>query len=284
MGEGGILGLYGVIAQGLGQLGDAPVIVGILQCLGNGLVVLVAGDVANLVFPILGGGHQEGHHPAHRVDARSVVLRRAQAGAEGFLHVEVALPLGVGIGYERGGVIAYHRARVVGGQFPLGENAALPLLDQQRADEGLVLLRTDEGHQRMEGTEGVPQGEGRIDGIGYIALMNLPVHAAVTSVRIGEEVGLYAGVVEGGIEDGALVGIVRLNVYAGQIVVPRLPGRATHSVEVPIRNVRLHIAPRAFHINGRDAHLDQHLFAAGGGKLQQGLAHCLAGTSVLWRD
>ena len=62
-------------------------------------------------------------------------------------------------------MIAYHRARIVARQFPHGKYTAFALLLDERADEGLVQIRIDNRHQRVVGTERVPQRENGIDGL-----------------------------------------------------------------------------------------------------------------------
>ena len=167
-------------------------------------------------------------------------------------------------------MITNHRGSIVAGQFPHGQHATLLSLEQQGVDEVAIELRVDNGHQGMVGTESVPKGEDGIYRPVYITLMYLVVHAKVAPVGIGKEVGLHTGMVEGRIEDGALVGVVGRNVNLAQVVVPTLTGLTLHAFKIPIGQVSLQVATGSFGIHSRDGQLDQHLFILLGSEVKQG--------------
>ena len=150
----------------------------------------------------------------------SVILRHTQASAVCLLYIKVAIALHIGICHKGGSMIAYHRARIVARQFPHGKYTAFALLLDERADEGLVQIRIDNRHQRVVGTERVPQRENGIDGLFHATLMHFQIHAKITPVGIGKQIGLHTRMIKRRIEHGTLVFILRLDIYLGKVFIP----------------------------------------------------------------
>ena len=103
----------GRVAQFAGQQGDTPVVVGILQRLGHGLLVPVAGHIAHGILPVACPRHDVRNHPVRTADARRVILGSTESRPVSLPHVEAAAALRPGIGHERNGMIADHRPRIV---------------------------------------------------------------------------------------------------------------------------------------------------------------------------
>ena len=96
------------------------------------------------------------HNQRMRDNARRIVFCRTEASLIGLLHVEVTVSLYIRIRYEGSCMITNHGTRIVSGQFPHRQDAALAGLLDERTDESLVQFRINNRHQRMIGTESVP--------------------------------------------------------------------------------------------------------------------------------
>ena len=181
--------MRGSIANGFRQEADAPVGISILQSLGHGLPLLVARDVTYLILVILRNGHQGVvDEVSRRGNGRDgVILRTAQASLERQIGIKAAVALHIGVHNDGHGIIANHRAGVVAGQFPHGQDAAFLILMQERVHVEGVLCRVDDGQQRMQGTEGIPQRESRVHGFTVFCRADFTIQAAVTPVHIRKE-------------------------------------------------------------------------------------------------
>ena len=156
LGKSRILIAVGFVVQSTCQYGDTPVIVSIFQSFSHRFIVFIARHVANLVLPVLGLRHQMRHNQRMGDNTRRIVFCRTEASLVSLLHVEVTVSLYIRIRYEGGCMITNHGTRIVSGQFPHRQDAALAGLLDERTDESLVQFRINNRHQRMIGTESVP--------------------------------------------------------------------------------------------------------------------------------
>ena len=232
-------------AQELGAVGQGSVGDGIFHVVGHGFVVEVGGDVAVLHAEVLsavrrssGGGH----------GLDDFIVR--ETGAEAFHH-------GVGKGDEAG--ISYHAVRLIAHQVPYRQVSLLFVNVVEGGYDVVHLLRMDEGHQRLGGTVGVPEGEA-----GVILEVSFPddvVVPAVLSVHVIEGRRGDHRVVEGGVEDGLGVGVVAPDGHFSELLVPGGTGFGLYGVEVPAGEFGLHVGAGACHGNGGEGDLDEHLLA-----------------------
>ena len=202
-------------------------------------------------------------------NARRIVFRRAETGTVGFLHIKITISFGVRVGNQRSCMVANHRSRIVSGKLPHREYTAFFLFLDQRADKGFIQFRIYNCHQRMISTESIPQGEYRVHRFVHTALMRFQIHTEITSVCIRKEIGLQTGVIKGCIKHRALVGILRTDIYFGQIVIPCLTCCTPHSVKIPSGYFGLHILTRSVHIDSRNTYFHQYLFILCRRELQQ---------------
>ena len=110
-----------------------------------------------------------------------VILRTAQASLERQIGVEAAVALHVGVHNDGHGMIANHGTGIVAGQLPHGQDASLLILVQERVHIEGVLCRVDDGQQRMQGAESIPQREGRVHGFAFLRRADFTVPS--TSVK-----------------------------------------------------------------------------------------------------
>ena len=192
-------------------------------------------------------------------DARCIIFGCTKTSFIGFLHIEVTVSLYIRICYEGGGMITNHGTRIVPSQFPHGQYAAFAMFLDERTDKSLVQFRVDNRHQRMIGTESVPQRENGVDWLVHPALMGFQIHSQITSVSISKQVGLHTRMVKCRIEHGTLVVVLRIDVNLGEISIPLLAGSTTYTVEIPSGNFGFHILAGTVHIYGRHTYLYQYL-------------------------
>ena len=246
--------LHGLLVTGgLGDAGDAPVVVGVLQALGHGFPLGIPGHETQGVLHLLGLGHQATLDVGGGDDVGVQFAAGALAGGlQGGLDIEVGVPLGDGVGHEGDGVVAGHTGSVVAVQLPHGEQSALPVFLQQGADVLLVGLGVDDGVQRVQGAVGVPQGEDGIHRPGGVTLMHLQVHAEVAAVGVLEQIGGYVAVVQGGIEDGAVLGVVSGDVDFTEGLLPFVLGLGLYPLKIPTGLFGEQVVPGAGLVNGGD--------------------------------
>ena len=118
----------------------------------------------------------------------------------------VALLIGLPAGVLLSEVISLVTARlaglgIIGHQFTLSlqavlltaagffaiKFAAFLILMQERVHIEGVLCRVDDGQQRMQGAEGIPQREGRVHGFSVFCRADFTIQAAVTPVHVRKE-------------------------------------------------------------------------------------------------
>ena len=136
------------LAQGLGELGGAVVVVGVLQRAGDALHVDdVVGQVAVFV--------QDGPVGIDVVHRQGALHRLV-----GLVDVEVAVALEVGVHYHRHAVVADHTEVVAAPQSPDGQEALLVVVAEGGLHEVVHLVGGQDGVERVSGAVGVPEREG----------------------------------------------------------------------------------------------------------------------------
>ena len=158
-----------LVAGKLGEPRNAPVVVGVLQRLGNRLVVGIAGHIAihSVFFP------------------PEFVERGAVYHCLQHLLLVVGMDaLDVGVEDDRNGMVADHTPGLESGQLPDGQHSTLTIVLEERVEEILGALPVNDVEQWMQGPVGVPQGEDRIDLLALLHDLNAAVHSAVAAVDI----------------------------------------------------------------------------------------------------
>ena len=180
------------------------------------------------VLPAVGHGGRGGH------GGEDFIV--GEAGAEAFHH-------GVGKGNQTG--VPHHAVRLIAHQVPDRE-VALLLVNMVHGGHDVVhLFGMDERHQRHGGPVGVPEGEGGI--VLEIALAHQVVASAVLAVHVIVPAGGHHRMVEGGVEDRALIGIVGFDFHLAQFLVPGGAGGSLDGLEVPAGEFGGHVGLGAFH-------------------------------------
>jgi len=123
---------------------------------------------------------------------------------------------------------------------------------QQGLDHAIDPLGRDQGEQRVDGTEGVPQREGAVV-VAAAGLQDLATWAAHAAVGVGNLTGVDEHMVERGVEDSLLGGWGVRDADAAQVLVPDRFGPLAHSVKT-CGAVRRHIGPGAGHVHGGQGH------------------------------
>ena len=175
------------MSEFLGNLGYAPVVVGIFQGLGDAFLLKVEGDVTqggifrDTVVVGIGGG---GLH-----------------GLEGALIVEAGYVFEDHVGEYGAGVVAYHAPCLAAVERPVGEHVfgALVVVGEHRI--GYVGLEgpVHQVHQRLEGPERIPEGECCHVGEAF-GIADGTVVLAETAVEVLEHERVLHGAVDAGVE------------------------------------------------------------------------------------
>ena len=169
-----------------------------------------------------------------------------------------------GFGDDGDGVVAGHAVGVAAPQGPDGEVALGLALHDEALHEGGHELGGGKEVEGMGGTEGVPAGEGGIEGMAPGAVEGVGGPGAELPIGVGKEVGLEEEVVEGGVEEGALLGST-LEGEAAEEAAPLVLGLADGGGEVPGGKLFFHILHGSLlgHGGEGDFHF-QGAFAKGG--------------------
>ncbi len=163
--------MVGILPQCVRHHGDAPVVVGIFQCLRHRFPFHPGRDIA--IFPV--------------VFKPVVVLHAALLhGLEGLFRIIIAEPLHIRICDNGHGMVADHAPGFVGCQLPYRQQPALVVNVEHGVDKVSRAFLLDDGEQRVQGPEGVPE---RKNGIHLpLCAVNLHVVPPVTAVCIGIQV------------------------------------------------------------------------------------------------
>ena len=238
-----------VAAQRFGHAGDRPVVVGVFEGAGDRFAPDVRGDESR--------GHVV-------VGTLLVAVRRADHGLERMFGVEAADALQVGVGDDRHGVIADHRARFARGERPNGQFSRGVVHVEHTEDHVVYERGVDERLQRMPCAEGVPQREGGVVGAPFGDPGDRSVVPAVLPVGIAHQVGRQAGVVLRRAEHGAFVARAAFDGDASQGFPPRRFGAGAHGVEVELGNLREAVFAGVLRADRRKADGCREVLRAGG--------------------
>ena len=157
--------------------------------------------------------------------------------------------------------IAHHAVGLAAHEVPHRQLTLLSPDVDHRLGDVFLAFGVYECHQRMGSTIGVPQREGGV--VHIVALMYLAVGATILSIDITEHRGRRHGVIQGCIEDGALVGCAASHLYLLQLLVPFTFGLGYHSVEVPVCLLCPQVGPCPVDADGRESHTHQQGFSVG---------------------
>ena len=246
-----------LVAQELGGLGDAPVVVGVFQRLGHGLVFLVEGDVAQL-----------------RVLRQAVVMRVRRRGLHRLvsaLIIKALHALDHHVGQDGDGVVADHAPGFAAVERPDGQHVLRALVEVLQHGVREVRLQglVHEVQQGMEGAVGVPEGEGRIvrEPFGRADGTVVP---AEFPVDVLEQERVQGSAVNACVEGlFGLLGAGRIQLVPSEFRLPQGFGLGADRVEILPVDFR-EIPESAVDAGRRHGDLDIDLFPCGGRELHDG--------------
>ncbi len=228
----------------LRHLCDAPVVIGVFQCLRDAFMFIINGNEAVLLI----GSQSE------------VVEHRAVFGRlERLFVIEALYTLRHRIGHDGNGMVADHAVGLIRGQLPNRKPAAFFVLPEEGVDEIGGALAVDEGIERMGRTKGIPKGKNRVVPKPRIGV-HLVVSPPVLPVDVMCHIGLRHGMVERGIEYGLFIRIGFVEVDFTQFLIPGGFGGRFHIAEIPAFYLR-HVAFGTFIGSGRQRDLDVDFFS-----------------------
>ena len=220
----------GFPAQVCSQPGERIIGHIILQGVGNGVVSgevcteEVERNVAQLHVRVVVRAHQV---------LRAGGIGRFQEGLVGRLDVKVLEAPQPGVSNHADGGVSFHGPGFAAEELPLGHPAPLAVLVYHRADHIHLLLGPEQGHQLVQVAVSVPEGEDRIAGVtGLHTAHSAVFHQRILSVHVIQHVGMQEGVIEGRVEDGALVRGAAFNLYAAQVLLPGSIGLLADTAKV----------------------------------------------------
>ena len=226
-----------------GDLRDRPVVVGVLERARHAFAFFARVDEAGALV-----GRE----------ARAVLFGAVHHRLVGQLHVEPVHPFRQGVGDHGDRVVADHRVGLVGGELPHRQAAAVFVLTQERLDEIAGAGPVDQREQRVQRAKGVPQREDRVVGE-PVGPVDLEVTAAILAVDVHVDIRREHRVVERGVEDGATVGRAPVDADLGEFLLPRRVGGGPDGIEIPSRQLGVHVLACALnaHRGDRDLHLQR---------------------------
>ena len=213
------------LAEGLAQLVDAPVVVGIFERTGGVLVDLhVVGHVAQSVVVFVAQSARGTHFGVNG-------LRTVHHGLPQRLHVVASQSLQPGVGHDRGRIVAHHAATMAGAG-PFRQEPAFQIGVHQSLLHLHVHRRIYQVQQREQTAERVP--EARVGE--HVALPHFPVVGAVVygfalRVDLVETAGEEHRTIETTVERAQMVDVAVLDVDAAQHLVPALPALRLHLLQ-----------------------------------------------------
>ena len=244
--------------QGLAQLVDAPVIIGIFQrtgrILGN---IHVAGNVAQGVIVLPAQAAGRAHRRVHGMGA-------VGDGLPEFADIVVTDAGEVGVGHHGGAVVAHHAAPVAR-RSPFGQETAFQIVVHQAFLHLGRHFRIQEVQQREQAAEGIPEAGVRIEmavlhlaGVGAVVLQHAE-HA-----HFGQVPGEEQAPVQAGIEGAQMVYVVIFHLNLAQGLVPGRLGEHLHLLEgvVHFSQIQLGLG----HADERGRHLHMYHLSFGGGE------------------
>ena len=226
-------------AQRLGHAGDRPVVIGVFEDTGDRLAEDIRGDVS--VGDVI-------------LRPLAVAVRRAHHGVERVRRIEAPDSLHPGVGDNRRGMVADHRARLARREGPDRQLARHIVHVEHRADHVAHKRRVDKRLQGVPRPEGIPQREGRIVGPAGGQAADGAVAAAVVAVDVAHQVGREFRMILRRIEDRALVARAALDDNVRQGVAPQRLGACAHGIEIEFGNLREAVLTGILRADGRETH------------------------------
>ena len=153
--------------------------------------------------------------------------------------------------------ITYHTSGITGSQRPFRQDGSFHITLYQRISHIRSQRRIDNRHQRMQGTERIPQRERRIIRITGCGCMHFLVHTQITTIHILISKRGNHRMVKRGIEVLPDHRIVGFDLDLVQCLVPDISRFGTNLIEVPSRQFGFHILFRSFHIYRRKCYFYQ---------------------------
>ena len=240
----------GCVASHLGHLGDAPVIVSILEGLADALVVNLGAEVSLGSVGAVGLGTVAGRH--HSIEQLLGGIARQRAILLG--------QMDIGLEHHRHSVVPYHAVRLVAGQLPHGQLAALLEIFHGGVDKVDRAFRFNLRQQRVQGTVGVPKREDGVDFAAGVDGVNLVVSTAVATISIAPEVGRGHAMVQGGVEAAFLLLRATFHFQLAEGGLPSAVGSLSGFVEgLVFRSIE--IIDGALNVHAADGHLQLKTFS-----------------------
>ena len=164
--------VIGNISKAFGKHRDTPIIVCIFQCFGNRFVVLITRHITDLILPVLSLRHQMRQYQRRAFNSSRIVLCHPQTSLIGFIDIKITISFHISVYHHRYRMISDHRTGIVSGQLPHREHTAFTMFLNKRTDKCFIQIRIDNCHQRMIGTESIPQREYGIHRLIHVSLMS----------------------------------------------------------------------------------------------------------------
>ena len=146
---------------------------------------------------------------------------------------------------------------------PHGHPPSLTVHLQQCRNPVASESRFKQGHERMQGTEGVPQREVVVTD----ALVHLVVHRTVVTALLGEFPRKEIGMIDGSIKDCLVLIVSAADLQLLQFAFPGSFCAVTQRLEIPSRQFLLHVGARLLQTDERGAQLHHHLLTVACGKV-----------------
>ena len=243
----------GLSAQVCRQAGERIIGHIILQGVGDGVVSgevgteIIKGNIAQLHVRVVVRTHQV---PGARG------IGTLEESLVGRLDVEVPQAAEPRVGDHADGGVSFHGPGFAAVKLPLGHPAPFAVLVNHRTDHIGLLLGPEEGHKLMQVAVGVPEGIHGVTRMAWLYPANAAaLHQGIAAVHVVEYVGMQEGVVQGGVEDGALVVGAAFDGYTAQVVVPVFIGLLADLVKGEALLLGFQVLPGAFDAYEGYAHL-----------------------------
>ena len=185
------------------------------------------------------------------------INRRTGSGFGPKIQISFCQILGYQISQYRYRRITNHTSGIIGSQRPFRQDGSFHITLNQRISHIRSQRRINNRHQRMQGTECIPQRKGRIIRITRSRCMYFLVHAQITAIHILISKRSNHRMVKCRIEVLLYHRIVGFDLDLVQCLIPDISRFGTDLIEVPTRQFGFHILFRSFHINRRKSYFYQ---------------------------
>ena len=156
---------------------------------------------------------------------------------------------------------AHHTVGLATGEVPYRQLALFTEDAHERVGEVALHVRTHKCHERISSAVGIPQREGAVGGVA--GTMYASVGTTIVAIGIAEHRRSDHEVVHRGVEHLFLVLVGGLHGNACELLVPCLVGSGHSGIEVPSRQLSLHVCLCTHNIDRRKGHLNEQRLAVG---------------------